>query len=347
MDRRHVKRILVIRLRELGDSLLTTPMIRQLGRLYADAKIDVLCQRTNRLIFEHNPHISEIFELPRKTGMFLRVARQMRGRSYDIVVDPQSLPKTALLTRLTGAPRRIGFRKRWLRNRLCYTHPYRLNQLEYFARSYLKLLQDDRVDLDDVHLDFPVSDADREEARQFRDTWFKSPVAALFGVGKSEGDYRLWPSAKMAELGDRFAEAGFQPFLVYGPGQEAAARNIASQMHCEPIVDYPMPSFCVLKEILSGCDVFVGNDGGPKHLGTVAETPTVTLFHNSHKAVIWNPPQNPRHRIVATECGLSRDLVVGDLADVDQLAEVSVNAVWKQVQALIGDGYIREARFIA
>ncbi len=347
MDRRHAKRILVIRLRELGDSLLITPMIRQLHRLYPEAGIDVLCQNTNRQIFEYNPHISEIFELPRKSGKFLRVARQLRNRSYDIVVDTQSLPKTALLARLTGAACRIGFRKRWLRNRLCYTHPNNLNTFEYFATSYLKLLQDDRVDLSDIHLDFPISDADCGKAMQFCNTWFKPPVAALFGVGKGVEDYRLWSGDKIAELGDRFAEAGFQPFLVYGPGQETAARHIASQMRCDPLVDYPMPSFCELKEILAGCDIFVGNDGGPKHLAVAAQTPTVTLFHHSHKAVTWNPPQNQYHRIVTPRNGLGRDSVVGDLVDVDELAEVSVDTVWKQVQVLMSEGCIGNLRSIA
>ena len=222
---------------------------------------------------------------------------------------------------------------------MCYTHPYELNELEYFPISYLKLLQDDRIDPDDLQLDFPVGDAAREEAKRYCDDRFKPPVAALFGVGKSDDDYRLWSAEKMAELGDRFAEAGFQPFLVFGPGQESAARNIASRMHCEPIADsHTVATFAALKEVIAACAVFVGIDGGPKHLAIASGTPSVSLYHRAHKAVIWNPPGNPRHRVVAPRAGLSRDLVIGDLVDVERLADVSVDVVWEQVEAIIGEG---------
>ena len=63
-------------------------------------------------------------------------------------------------------------------------------------------------------------------------------------------------------------------------------------MHCEPIADcHTVATFAALKEVIAACAVFVGIDGGPKHLAIAAGTPSVSLYHRAHKAVIWNPPE--------------------------------------------------------
>ena len=326
-----VRRILAIQLRELGDTLLMTPLLRQMQRLHPGARIDVLCQNSNRVILAHNEHVCQLMELRRRAppAEFLRVAWQLRRRSYDMVVDSQGLPKTALLTRLIGARRRMGVRRRWLRNRLCYTHLLAEGEPQYSAQLKLRLLQDDRVDLGDLRLEFPTSLSDREEASRFRARWFRGRVVALCGVSRFAE--RLWPAPKLAEIGDRLAGYGFQIFLIYGPGQEEMAGGIASRMRCHPLVDYPVPSLPVLKEILAACTLVVGNDGGPKHVAVSAGVPTVTVF-DGPSAVCWTPPGRPEHRVVAAGLPPWQPNVAGRFVDVRRIADIPVDAVWEQVQ---------------
>lgn len=328
-----VRRILVIQLRELGDTILTTPLFRQLRRIYLHAEIDMVCQRSNRPLLEHHPLISETFELPRKAGVrdFLAFASKLRQRKYDVIVDTQSLPKTALLTRLAAGRKRLGFRNRGIRNRLCYTHPYRPPPFEYSSRNKLLLLQDERVDLDDVQLDFCVSDEDKAAAARFRNEYFQAPVVAIYGVTRFE--WRRWPVAKLANIADRLAERGFQPFLVYGPGEESIAREIADQMRCEPLIDYAMPSIPVLKEILTGCELLVGNDGGPKHFANAAGIPTVVVM-DGESAVRWTPANREDQRVVRPRADVPRDDVCGNVLDVNTIAEIDIDAVWKQIEEL-------------
>ena len=326
--------ILVIRLRELGDTLLTTPVLRQLRRLHPRARIDVLCQQGSRAVLAHNPHIDETLLLPPRAPAqaFLAVAAGLRRRDYDLVVDVQSLPKTALVARLTGGRERLGYRKPGWRNRLCYTRPHRQQAGEYAARQHLRLLQDDRVDYDDVALDFAVGPETLDAADRFVRRYLRPPFAAIFGICRF--GLRAWPAEKTAAVADRLAAAGIQPWLVYGPGQEEAAGGIAARMRHRAVHGYPMPDFPTLRAILGRAEVFFGNDGGPKHAAVAAGIPTVTVSLAGH-ATGWAPPNDPRHRVVATRAYPGVAPLAGAFTDADSLADIPVAAAWQEVKSAL------------
>lgn len=323
-------RILLIKLRELGDTLLATPLIRQLRRLHPHARIDVLCQKANRVILENNPHVDATVELPPRAsvGDFVRIASHLRHQRYDLIIDAQGLPKTALMARLAGGRTRIGELQRGWRNHLCYTHPYRWHGNEYIARMNLRLLQDSRVDLDDLDLDFPVREAAELEADAFVRDYLRPPVAAIFGICRF--GYRAWPAEKTAAIADRLARLGLQPWLVQGPGQEDAAREIASRMRFPAVHAYAMPSFETLRAILERCALFFGNDGGPKHVAVAANIPTVTVYH-ACQAPLWAPPQTHRHRVVCSRVTADVPKLTRARNGASALAEIPVSEVWSEI----------------
>lgn len=325
-----VSRILVIRLRELGDTLLTTPLLRQVRRLHPRAEIDVLCQRASQAVLAHNPNVDATFLLPPRASAvsFLAVATALRRR-YDLVIDVQSLPKTAIMTRLVGGRQRMGYRRRGWRNRLCYTRPHRQRGGEYAARQHLRLLQDDRVDYDDVALDFAVATETQDAADRFVRRHLKPPFAGIFGICRF--GQRAWPAEKTAVVADRLAAAGIRPWLVYGPGDEYAARRIAARMRHQPVIGYPMPDFPTLRAILGRAEMFFGNDGGPKHAAVAAEIPTVTICAAEH-GTAWGPPNDPRHRVVATRAYPGVAPLAGTFTEADTLAEIPVFAAWQEVR---------------
>jgi ADP-heptose:LPS heptosyltransferase len=148
---------------------------------------------------------------------------------------------------------------------------------------------------------------------------------------------------KTAQLADRLAASGFQPFLVYGPGQLEHARQIAAAMSRPALVEYPMPSFPVLAAILAGCDLFVGSDGGPKHLALAMGLPAVTIYIGA-LAANWNPPDNENARVVASRCEPTGQSSAGRFLDVDRLTEIPVDAVWDEVQELIDSNSLGSRR---
>jgi ADP-heptose:LPS heptosyltransferase len=326
------EKILMIQLRHLGDTLLSTPVLRELRRLHPRAEIDWLCQGSNACILRHNPHVSRIETLPRgaSPGTFVGLAARLRRRQYDLVVDIQSLPKTAALAWLSGARERIGLRRRW--RHALYTKPYVSSKFEYTAVARLRLLQDPGVRLDDVSLDFYVGEQDRRQADAFCRRWFRPPVAAIFG-GRADHT-RRWPNEHFAAVADRLADRGFQPYLVFGPGEQQAAREIAARMRSAAVVDYDPLPLPVLKQTLAVCALMVNCDGGPKHIATSVGLPTVTLYHGD-LAITWNPPHCPRHRVVTTQLEVPDPPFVGTITQAASTDDIPLESVWDEVEQLL------------
>lgn len=331
-----MQKILLIQLRELGDTILSTPVLRALRTLYPAAQIDALCQPTNACILKHHPAITNVHLLPRRAsaGAFAALALQLHRAGYDLIVDLQSLAKTAILTRLSGAKRRLGFRRPWRSG--FYTHPYTESTIEYVVTSRLRLLQDERVRLDDTALDFYVGEEDRRLAYEFRQRWFRGPVAAFYGV--RELVTRRWPLENFATIADRLAERGFQPYIVFGPGEEALAKQLGAAMRHPAIVDYTPLTLPALKENLAHCALMVTCDGGPKHVAVAAGVPTVTLY-DSLNAIAWNPPHSPRQRVVTTAmpalpAAMSAG-IVGTVTSHATIWDIPLEPVWYEVEQLL------------
>ena len=325
------KKILVVRLREIGDTILLTPMLRQLKRIYPNARLDVVCEDRNASILVHNPNITRLCCLPRKANAltFLKFADNLRRERYDLVVDSQSMPKTALLTRLTCGKRRLGFKNRWLRNRLCYTAPYLRNDLQYTAVSNLELLQDPRIDLNDVRLEVHPGSQSEQAAKSISQLSQGRSIVAINAVTRFAE--RQWINEGFAAIADRLANVGYQILLLYGPGEREMANQVARRMQHPCLIDYPMPSLLELHCILSKCALYIGNDGGPKHLAIAAGIPTITLF--GHSPDPWTPWDNAMHRVVASALAGNSMRASGELiAQAPSIQAIPIESVWRQVE---------------
>jgi heptosyltransferase III len=331
-------RVLIVQLRQLGDILMITALIRQLKRQIPNLHLDVLCEPIGKQLLEHNPHVSNLHILPRGTSPqgLLAKGLELRKEAYDLAIDCQGLPKTALLSRFS-AKRSIGFGNRgW--QRFLYHSAYRRRNADYSALDKLKMcahgLPDFHVDEMDLTLEFPTTTQDKQEALDFVQTWFpkNKKVAALFGVSRQS--YKVWPPEKLADIGRQLLTEKVVPFLVYGPGEIDAARQLAELIGPGAIADYPMMSFSVLKEILGHCSVFCGNDGGPKHLAIIAGIPSLAVFGHVHPEN-WTPPNQEKHIFLATTSESRAVPTQAVCEPVQDLDDISVEAVWKRLQDLL------------
>ena len=315
-------------------------MLRQLKRLHPHAHVNAVVSGAARSVLEHNPNVDQLTVLPRGRAGLQSMWQLTKGswqNPYDLVIDAYARTKTAILTRLTGAPLRHGFKRRWPRNGTCYTHPIPGRSLEYAGRWRIRLLNDTRADLNDLQLDFPTSPATQQAAHEFCRQHFKRPVAALYAVASC--DFRQWPLEKCAQLGQRLNAAGFQVLLLHGPGQLPQAKQVASEIGSDVIVDYTTHSLPLMKEVLSRCELFVGNDGGPRHIANAAGISTVGVI-GCDQAEDWTEPHRPDQRYVTRHLDRTPQGYFGIATESPSLEDIPVDAVWQQVETLLAEGWV-------
>ncbi|MCM3879474.1 MAG: hypothetical protein ND807_05135, partial [Vicinamibacterales bacterium] len=107
-------KILLVRLRLIGDVVFTTPAIRALRRHYPDAYIAYIVEEESALVVLNNPHLSEVIVVksPRARGRLradLALVRRLRRERYDLAIDFHGGPRSSLITWASGARRRIGY----------------------------------------------------------------------------------------------------------------------------------------------------------------------------------------------------------------------------------------------
>src|SRR6476661_2891654 len=120
-----LQRILLVRLREIGDVVFTTPAIAALRTRFPGAHLTYIVEPAAAPIVAGNPNLNDIIVAPRRRGVGglvhdLALGRRLRARRYDLAIDFHGGPRAALLTWLSGAPVRIGYEitgRTWM-----YTH---------------------------------------------------------------------------------------------------------------------------------------------------------------------------------------------------------------------------------
>jgi ADP-heptose:LPS heptosyltransferase len=279
------QRILLLQLYHLGDVILTTPTIRAARLAFPDARIDFVTSALGAQALEANPHIDNVLVKP----SFWSVTRAR----YDAVVDLHSVPRTARVVAASLARVRLGLRGRGPRN-LAYTMLLpREQRAVYMALQKLRMLAPLGVapEAADLALEIAVDDSQQGWAQQtFERLGLGSPVVAVSPVAKHQ--FKQWGAARWARVADVLVEAGAQILVTSGPGEADQAEAVVSAMDHTPVWRYGPTTIRQLTALYARCALWIGNDGGPKHIATAVKTPTITVYRRTLGGV-WSDPADP------------------------------------------------------
>ena len=331
------RRILLTQLRRIGDVVLTTPVLRALRKAYPQAHLAYLTEAPADEALRGNPHVDQVHVLPRGKGLRAELAVwwRLRRERFDLVVDCFGSSRSALLTRFTGAPRRIGFNFRG--RRVFYTDAVAMPPgRRYAAEHKALLLAPLGLSLDTLTPEvFP--DAAACAAADAR-------LAAL-GVGPddllvglcpvSRQPYKVWPAERFAAVADHLVgQHGARVLFFRGPGEEGFVAQVRSHMRHAALPDYPVPGLMEMAALLARCHLLVGNDNGPRHFAIAVGTPTVGIFGRT-RGINWTPPDNPAHHALEFDPGCKSACTYPD-CKLECLEGTPVAAAVQAVDALLG-----------
>ena len=298
IDRRSIRKILVIKLRAIGDVLLSTVVIRNLRLAFPGARIEFLTEPPSREMLKNNAQIDATLIYDRKTMSGIGLIRLVRREEYDLILDLFGNPRTALVTRLSGARYRVGYRFRW--------RTYAYNTLVtprgaevHNTQFNLDALQAIGVDIQDRNVYFGFSPDDEAFVD---DIMKKERIAGKFVVGISAGGgwyTKRWALEKFAELADLLVERYRTTIiLTWGPGQLPEAERMRSLMHHEAFIP-PATTLPQLGALLKRCAVVVSNDSGPMHIAAAVGTPVLGIYGPTNP--VLQGPYGGKHVTVRRE----------------------------------------------
>ncbi|HFE54114.1 MAG TPA: glycosyltransferase family 9 protein [Bacteroidetes bacterium] len=296
---RRIRRVLVRRLRFMGDVILTTPLLRALKRADPGLRVAYLVESSYEGVLEGNPNVDTVLTLERhpgglraEAGQILDLRRRMRSFRPDLAIDLLGIPKSAALLALSGAPLRIGGPYR-LRKHL-YTHvvqhPVRAETaVEYHLRSLEPLGLSGPWQPEDLRTEVYLSDEEKAWAETFLRSRLGNWRGAIVGLHPgATWPAKRWFPERFGALARRIAEElGARVVVTVGPGEHALAedvrRHAGGRAHVLPVL--PLRR---LAAVLGALSVYVTNDCGPLHLSVAVGTPTVGLF-GPGEPNIWFP----------------------------------------------------------
>ena len=286
-------RILIVRLRQIGDVVFTTPAIHALRARFPDAHLAYIVEPHAAALIAANPHLNEVIVAPR-TGWAADVAlvRRLRAARFDVAIDFHGGPRASILTWLSGAPVRIGYEvvgRSWMYTRRV-ARPRALRP-RHSVENQWDLLR---------ALDIPAPDRSRFPVEMTVD-----PAAAramderLARAGVEPGDpvivihvsagnpFRRWPIAAFGALVTVLItrDRRRRVIVTSGPSDRQAAgrviahaRSLLSHEDGGHVTSCGECSLAELRALVERAALYIGGDSGPLHIAATSAVPIVALY---------------------------------------------------------------------
>lgn len=302
------KTILLIKLKKLGDVINTTPAVRAIRKQYPDAEITFLTEPLGAKVYQFSEDIDKIWLINRNPSNleYIKLCLRTYQYKFDLVIDFYQHNKTRLITMFSRAPIRLGFSANPKpRNKLIYNNTVHLEEDNY-TNLYgpihnLKLIKALGIDAQDHKIGLPID----QENINFGDSF-----AMQHGINKktiafcaqSERAEAQVPPELLVQIGNNLINRGYKLYFVYGPGERPLAEPVYAKIEDKSscIIDYEIPTIAQERAIFEHCAMYIGNDGGNKHLAVTADIPTIGIFWGDAPNV-WTPPETAYHRSLQTK----------------------------------------------
>ncbi|MFH1703914.1 MAG: putative lipopolysaccharide heptosyltransferase III [Nitrospirota bacterium] len=358
---RNVKKILVIKLRHIGDVLLAVPVFRALRENFHDAYIAALVNSGTEDVLSGNPLIDEIFIFNRnikKMNTAMRYIKefsflkQIRMKGFDMTVDLTSGDRSAIVSLLSGAQYRIAYspkKEGLLAKRYFYTHLAKKQAGQHMVLQNLEVVRQFGIDTKHEQLDFFIpEDARMFVKRVFEKSGLTGNDTVVHVHPTSRWLFKCWKDKYMAEVIRWLIDKGSKVIVTSSPEKHEMekAKNILSLVdELTPPLIHPLvrggiggvidlcgkTTIKQLAAVADASDIFIGVDSAPMHIAAAVGTPVIAIFGAGVKS--WRP-WCKRHVVLFKEA-VSRKGIKRKEYIKENLLQITPDDVMKEVQQLL------------
>jgi ADP-heptose:LPS heptosyltransferase len=306
IDWSKIGRILVIRLRSIGDTVLCTPSLIALRRFLPDARIDILLEGWVAPLLDGFDPVDNVLIAGTDFTSRLQTAREIRRNKYDVVFNQHGGTTATFFARASGARHLAGFAS----YQYSFLYNHRIPPASEFwgqenvhsAEQQLALIGSVGVPVEDRPKSrLAVTESALRSVREKlgaetggRGDAVRSDLALIHPAAAF--DTKQWATENFARTAEFLAEKGIRTVAVAAKGERGVLEALVSHSNVPVLVfdDLTLPEITAL---VSQARVFIGNDSGIAHIAAAVGTPTVVIFGSSNIAH-WRPWTDAPNEIV-------------------------------------------------
>ena len=331
----------------VGDAVMTIPALRELHRIFPEAKIVLHTRSWAQGIFQDADFIDEMLAFePEKSKLkvIVKQSEALRENKFDLaIIFPNSF-ESALTAKLGGISERFGYAKEG--RKLLLTKAFEIPEwkkekheifyyLNLIAEVENKYFGTKKVLENDPRFELNVSLKRKSEALQFliENGVDHSKKIIAFVTGSTNSRAKRWQTKSYADLNDRLQdELDANIVLLGAPDELNVSQKVFEKSSVKPVILTGKTNLAQATAILSVCDLVVSNDTGPAHISAAVGTKTLVIFGptNPQTTQPWNS-EIIRRNVDCAPCML-RDCPI----DHRCMTRISTGEVFEKVVSMMG-----------
>ena len=341
IDWTKVRRVLVVRLRSIGDTVLATPSLIALKRFLPEAQIDVLLEDWVAPVLVGFDAIDNVITFKKNDlKSRLQSARQIRRNKYDVAFNLHGGTTATFFVRASGAKHRVGYKNyqySFLYNHLLASSAdFWQREKTHSAEQQLALLGFVGVPVSDRPKSrLVVTEQEAEEADLFLHIYGVDYEEIALIHPATAFDTKQWSAENFAKVIDYLASRNIFSIVVASPKEEHIVNEINKKTSAffHGFTHLTLPE---IKALASRAKIFVGNDSGIAHIAAAVETPSVVVFGSSNTNH-WRPWTNAPNEIVFEKmpCQPCAGYFCNEFGEPECIKRVSVENVIQAIERII------------
>jgi ADP-heptose:LPS heptosyltransferase len=305
-------KILLVRLRQIGDVVFTTPAIAALKDRFPSAAITYLVEPAAAPVVAGHPLLADVVVAPRRPGIRGLIAdvglgRALSHRGFDVAIDFHGGPRASLLTWLSGAPARIGYEvagRSWMYTTLVpRARELRARHSVVNQWDLLEPLGVAPADPSRFPVQMPLNAASASQVRAKLDSAHVAPGDRVVVLHVSAGNpFRRWPVESFGAVAAALAslDRDVRIIVTSGPSEADAAANVIANARAripaparDQVLDCGEFSLGELRALLDRAALYIGGDSGPMHIAATTPVAMVSLYGPTlpARSAPWRDPR--------------------------------------------------------
>lgn len=330
-----MKQFLIIQTAFIGDAILATGMVEKLAQHFPDAAIDMLVRKGNESLLQNNPHLREVLIWDKKSGKYKNLnllLKKIRATHYDKVINLQRFGATGLLTGLSGAKEKIGFKKNPFSFLFTEKYPHEIgNGTHEIERNHVLISSFTDNVAAKPKLYPSATDKEKIEASLKKPFICLAPTSVWFT--------KQLPAAKWVYLIRELAPQ-FQIYLLGAPGDSEACEQIIKDSKVTQGVTNLAGKLSMLQSaaLMQQAHMNYTNDSAPMHMASSMNAPTTAVFCSTVPKFGFGPLADVSYVVQTREhldcrpCGLHgykacplKHYQCANTISISELADTSLN----------------------